>query len=473
MLPEEFRRYGHEVVDWIADFLSHPERYPVLPKVKPGELADALPARGPEQGEPMSRILADFEKLIVPAMTHWNHPGFMAYFANTAPGPGILGEMLAAALNGNGMVWKSSPAVTELEVVTLGWLRDWMALPPDWFGMIHDTASTSSMHAIAAAREMADPEVRERGGSQHLTVYTSEQSHASIAKGAISIGIGQSNVRHIPVDAEFRMRPDALEAAVRRDLDSGKRPMLVAATVGTTSTTSVDPVPAIADIAARYGMWLHVDAAYAGSAAIVPELRWAFAGCDRADSLVVNPHKWLFTPMDLSVFFTRRPEILRRAFALIREYLTTGEDPRAVNMMDYGVALGRRFRALKLWFILRYYGREGLASLIRNHVTWAQELAALVDAHPDFERCAPTRFSVVNFRYRGTDDQNRALLDRVNRSGEFFLSNTTLCGRFVLHLAIGNMATTRDHVMRAWQSVQKAAADLYGTSTTTPSRLET
>lgn len=458
MLPEEFRRYGHEVVDWIADFLSHPERYPVVPNMKPGELIDALPAHGPEQGEPMSQILADFDKLIVPAMTHWNHPGFMAYFANTAPGPGILGEMLAAALNGNGMVWKSSPAITELELVTLGWLREWMDLPSGWFGMIHDTASTSSMHAVAAAREMADPEARLRGGSQNLTVYTSEQSHASIAKGAISIGIGQDNVRLIPVDGEFRMRPDALEAAIRRDLDAGKRPIFVAATVGTTSTTSVDPVPAIADIAGRYGMWLHIDAAYAGSAAIVPELRWAFAGCDRADSLVTNPHKWLFTPMDLSVFFTRRPEILRRAFALVREYLTTGEDSRAVNMMDYGVVLGRRFRSLKLWFIMRYYGREGLACLIRQHVAWARELAELVDAHPDFERCAPARFSVVNFRFRGTDEQNRAILDRVNASGEFFLSNTTLNGRFVLHLAIGNMATTREHVMRAWQKVRDAAA---------------
>jgi aromatic-L-amino-acid/L-tryptophan decarboxylase len=457
MLPEEFRRYGHEVVDWIADFLAHPERYPVLPKIQPGELAGALPACGPEKGEPMDRILADFEKLIVPAMTHWNHPGFMAYFANSAPGPGILGEMLAAALNGNGMVWKTSPAVTELELVTLGWLRDWMALPAAWFGMIHDTASTSTMHAVAAAREMADPEVHQRGGSRNLTVYTSAQSHACVAKGAISIGIGRENVRHIPVDAEFRMRPEALEEAVRRDLDAGKRPMFVAATVGTTSTTSVDPVPAIADIAERYGMWLHVDAAYAGPAAIVPELRWAFAGCDRADSFVTNPHNWLFTPMDLSVFFTRRPQILRRAFALVREYLTTGEDPRAVNMMDYGVALGRRFRALKLWFILRYYGRQGLVEMIRGHVAWAQELAALVDAHPDFERCAPARFSVVNFRYRGTDEQNRALLDRVNASGEFFLSNTTLCGRFVLHLAIGNIGTTRAHVMRAWELVQEAA----------------
>jgi aromatic-L-amino-acid/L-tryptophan decarboxylase len=265
------------------------------------------------------------------------------------------------------------------------------------------------------------------------------------------------NVRRIPVDAEFRMRPDALEDAIRRDVDEGRRPMFVAATVGTTSTSSVDPVPAIADLAERYGLWLHVDAAYAGSAMICPEFRWAFAGAERADSLLVNPHKWLFTPMDLSAFYTRRPEVLRRAFSLVREYLVTGDGSRAVNMMDYGVPLGRRFRALKLWFVMRYYGREGLANLIRAHVAWAQELAALVDAHPDFERCAPAPFSTVCFRYRSSDEANRTLLERVNASGEFFLSNTTLCGRFVLRLTIGNLGTTREHVMRAWELVQRIA----------------
>ena len=460
MLPEEFRRFGRQVVDWIADYLAHPERYPVAPAVEPGALMDALPAHGPEQPEPMEQILADFERLVVPAITHWNHPGFMAYFANSAPGPGILGEMLAAALNANGMVWKTSPAATELEQVTLAWLREWMGLPAAWFGMIHDTASTATMHAVAAARELADPDAHQRGGSQHLTLYTSEQAHSCGEKGAIALGIGQANVRRISVDAEFRMRPDALEDAIRGDLGAGLRPMFVAATVGTTSTTSVDPVDAIADIAGRYGLWLHVDAAYAGSAMICPEFRWAFAGADRADSLLVNPHKWLFTPMDLSVFYTRRPEVLRRAFSLVREYLVTGDGSRAVNMMDYGIPLGRRFRALKLWFVMRYYGREGLAALIRGHVACAQELAAAVDAHPDFERPAPTPFSTVCFRYRGTDEQNRALLERVNASGEFFLSGTTLCGRFVLRLTIGNMGTTREHVMRAWECIRREALSL-------------
>jgi aromatic-L-amino-acid decarboxylase len=457
MSPEEFRRFAHESVDWIADYLSHPEQYPVLPKIEPRQLIETLPASGPEQGEPMDRLLKDFERLIVPAITHWNHPGFMAYFANTAPGPGIIAELLAAALNANAMLWKTSPAATELEQVVLDWLREWMGLPAGLFGIIYDTASTSSMHAIAAAREMADPEARPLGATRGLTLYCSEEAHSSIEKGAIAIGIGQQHVRKIPVDAEFRMRPEALAARIEADVAAGLRPFCVVATVGTTSTTSIDPVPAIADIAARYGLWLHVDAAYAGSAAIVPEFRHILNGAERADSLVVNPHKWFFTPFDLSAFFTRRPDILRRAFSLSPEYLRTTEDGRAVNFMDYGVPLGRRFRALKLWFVMRYFGREKLADVIRKQIGWAQELAAGVDADARFERVAPAPLSVVCFRYKGTDGDNRQLLEAVNASGEFFLSHTVLRGRYTLHLAIGNMGTTRDHVMRAWEMVRRAS----------------
>jgi len=369
MTPEEFRQHGYRAIDWIADYLADPGRYPVLPSVKPGELIDALPAAGPERGEPMEAIFADFERLIVPAMTHWNHPAFLAYFANSATAEGILGELLCAALNGNGMLWKTAPAVTELEQVALRWLRQWSGLPEDWFGIIYDTASVGSMHAMAAARQAADPESRTRGATPGLVVYTSEQAHSSIEKGAIAVGIGQNHVRKVPVDAEFRMRPDALEDLIARDLAAGLRPCCVSATVGTTSTTSVDPVPALADIAERHKLWLHVDAAYAGSAALAPEFRWAFAGCGRADSFVTNPHKWLMTPMDCSVFYTRRPEILRQAFSLIPEYLRTADDPRAVNMMDYGVALGRRFRALKLWFdaVVRAGGVGGHGAEPRAH----------------------------------------------------------------------------------------------------------
>jgi aromatic-L-amino-acid decarboxylase len=456
MTSEEFRRHGYHAIDWIAAFLDHPERYPVLPPIQPGELTDALPANGPEHGEPMDAILADFERLIVPAMTQWNHPGFMAYFANSSTAEGILGELLSAALNGNGMLWKTSPAVTELEQVTLGWLRRWSGLPDEWFGIIYDTASTSSMHAIAAAREAADPQSRTRGASPGLVVYTSEQAHSSIEKGAIAVGIGQQHVRKVPVDAEFRMRPDALAESIERDLAAGLRPCCVTATVGTTSTTSVDPVPAIADVCERYGLWLHVDAAYAGAAALAPEFRWAFEGCERADSFVTNPHKWLMTPMDCSIFYTSRPEVLRRAFSLIPEYLQTAANPRAVNLMDYGVPLGRRFRALKLWFILRSFGREGLAAAIREHVRLAHQFACRVDADPRFERVAPVPFSVVCFRYKGTDDENRAILERVNATGEVFISGTVLNGRFALHLAVGNHATTEAHVERAWELIGQA-----------------
>ncbi len=405
----------------------------------------------------MSAILADFRNKIVPAATHWNHPGFMAYFAISASGPGILGEMLTATLNMNGMLWKTSPAVVELEQVALDWLRRWIGLPDGLFGIIFDTASTSSMHAIAAAREMVAPEVRTDGGGSGLVIYTSEQSHSSIEKGAIAIGIGQKNVRKIPVDGEYRMRPDALAAAIEQDQAAGLRPFCVVATVGTTSTTSIDPVEQIAPIAERYGAWLHVDAAYAGVAAVAPELQHILRGCERADSLVTNPHKWLFTPVDISILYTRRPEILRRAFSLVPEYLRTADDPRATNYMDYGVPLGHRFRALKLWFVLRYYGREGLAGMIRNHIGWAQELAAQIDAHGHFERTAPTRFSTICFRFKGTDEENRNILERVNASGQVFLSHTVLRGQYCLRLAIGNMKTTREHVQRAWELVQSAA----------------
>ena len=457
MTPEEFRRYGYQAIDWVAGYLANPGRYPVLPRVKPGELIDALPAHGPERGERMEALLADFERLVVPGITHWNHPGFLAYFANSAVPEAILGELLAAALNANGMLWKTAPAVTELEQVALSWLRRWMGLPEEWFGLIYDTASVSSMHAIAAARQAADPESRTRGASPGLVVYTSEQAHSSIEKGAIAVGIGQNYVRKVPVDAEFRMRPDALKELIERDLAGGLRPCCVSATVGTTSTTSVDPVAEIAPICKRHNLWLHVDAAYAGSAAVAPEFRWAFAGCEHADSLVTNPHKWLLIPMDCSVFYTRRPEVLREAFSLIPEYLRTADDPRAVNLMDYGVPLGRRFRALKLWFVLRAYGREGLAETIRSHAAMARELAGTIGADGRFELMAPVPFSVVNFRYKGTDEENKAILERVNASGEVFISSTVLNGRFTLHVAVGNRGTTPEHVRRAWELVREAA----------------
>ncbi|MGD0297187.1 MAG: pyridoxal-dependent decarboxylase [Bryobacteraceae bacterium] len=458
MTNDEFRRYGHQVVDWMADYLENIREYPVLSSIQPGDLVDRLPAAAPERGEPMDAILEDFEQSIVPALTHWNHPRFLAYFAVSGSPPGILGEMLMAALNVNGMLWKSCPAATELEQVTLSWLRQWMGLPQEFFGIIYDTASIASMHAIAAAREMADPEVRTRGNTGRLVMYTSEQSHSSIEKGGITLGIGQNNIRQIPVDESFRMRVDILRERMEADRQASLSPFLVVATVGTTSTSSIDPVPAIADVAEEYGAWLHVDAAYGGAAAVVPELRGVLNGAERAHSLVVNPHKWLFTPIDCSVFYTTRPEILRRAFSLVPEYLKTGENPRAINLMDYGVQLGRRFRALKLWFVMRNLGHDGICAIIRSHIGYAQKLAALIRSHRDFEVAAPTPFSLICFRYRGSDDDNRALLEKVNASGKAFLSHTVLNGRFVIRLAIGNIATQWQDLEEVWDLVKQTAA---------------
>jgi len=460
MTPEEFRKYANQAVDWAASYFENPAQYPVLPRVKPGELTDALPAKGPEHGESMEAILADFESLVVPATTHWNHPGFMAYFAISASPEGVIGDLLAATLNVNGMLWKSSPSVVELEQVVLKWLRAWTGLPEDWFGCIYDTASVSTMHALAAAREAADPTCRTKGAVPGLIVYTSEQAHSSVEKGAMALGIGQDNVRKIAVDDEFRMRADALERAIEADLAAGLRPCCVTATVGTTSTTSVDPVPEIAAICRRHNVWLHVDAAYAGSAAVADEFRWAMAGCEHADSMTTNPHKWLLTPVDCSVFYTRHPDVLKRAFSLVPEYLQTAGDPRALNLMDYGVPLGRRFRALKLWFVMRSYGRQGLAAVIREHVRLAQEFAGWVDADARFERTAPSPFSVVCFRFKGTEEQNKAVQERVNASGEIFISGTVLKGRVSLRLAIGNRATTEATVRRAWELICAAADDV-------------
>jgi aromatic-L-amino-acid decarboxylase len=458
MAPDEFRRFGYEAVDWITDFLAHVRDYPVLPPVKPGELADSLPLTGPECGESMEALLKDFRECIVPATTIWNHPRFFAYFSISSSGPGILGELLTAALDVNGMLWKSSPAATELEQVSLGWLRQWLGLPDDFFGIIYDTASISSMHAIAAARELAFPDVRENGGLTGAVMYCSEHAHSSIDKGAIALGVGHKNVRKVPVDCEFRMIPGRLDAMIAEDRAAGRKPFCVVATTGTTSTTSIDPVQDIADIAERHGLWLHVDAAYGGSAAVVPEMQPLFVGWERADSIVMNPHKWLFTPTDISAFYTRRPEVLRRAFSLVPEYLKTAEDTRAVNLMDYGVQLGRRFRALKLWFVLRYFGRQGIAAILRDHMAMAREFADWVRADERFEVVAPVPFSLICFRKRGPDEPNRAIMDAVNATGKAFLSHTVLNGRFALRLAIGNIRTTREDLRLTWDLIRKFAA---------------
>ncbi len=460
MDAEEFRRFGHEVIDWIADYLANVRDYRILPRMEPGDLVKKLPASGPEQGEPMEAILRDFQELILPAATHWNHPRFCGYFAITGSAEGVLAEALTAALNQNGMLWQSSPAGTELEQVTLDWLRQWLGLKPGWFGLILDTASVGAIHALAAAREAADPGARAGKPPLPLTVYTSEQAHSSIEKAAITAGIAQTHVRKVPVDPEFQMIPEELERAIERDAADGLRPFFVAATAGTTSVASVDPLGPIGEIAARYGLWLHVDAAYGGSAAVAEEFRFVLDGVERAHSLVVSPQKWLFTPMDCSVFYTRRPEVLRRAFTLSPEYLRTDEDTRAVNFMDYCLPLGRRFRALKLWFLMRRLGRKGVAELIRNHVSWAKWLAGQMKEDGRFEIVAPVRLSLVCFRYRGSDEENRRLFKTVNDSGEAFLSHNVLGGRFVIRCAIGNAKTTKEDVETVWRLIREAAEKL-------------
>jgi aromatic-L-amino-acid decarboxylase len=457
---EDFRRAGHETVDWIAKYLAEVSEMPVLAQTRPGELLDALPKSAPEKGEPFDEILRDFDRVIMPAVTQWNHPRFFAYFSCTGSTPAILAEMLAAALNTNGLHWKTSPAIAELEQRALDWLRQWMGLADEWFGIVYDTASTSSMHAIVCAREFVAPEARTEGSSNDLVLYTSDQSHSSIEKGAIAVGIGQQNVRKVPSDSEFRMRADALAKMVEEDKRAGKRPFCVVATVGTTSTTSIDPVPLIADTAEKYGMWLHVDCAYAGAAAILPEQRHIMAGVDRAQSLVVNAHKWLLTPIGVSALYTRRPDILRRAFSLNADYLKTQDDPRAHNLMDYGIPLGHRFRALKLWYVMRYFGRERFEAVIRSHIQWAKDFAALVDAHPKFERVAPVPLSVICFRYKGSDAENKAIMDKVNESGRVFMATTVLNGKLTLRLAIGNLETSWKDLQEAWDLLVEAAGRL-------------
>ncbi len=472
MSAEEFRRFGHEVIDQVADYMERVGRLPVLAQVKPGELISQIPSEPPAAGEAMGEILADVDRLIVPALTHWNHPSFFAYFATSASSPGILGELLTAAFDVKAMLWRTSPAAIELEQVALDWLRQMMGLDAGLDGIIYDTASVASMHAIAAAREALDLRIREDGMSGRadlplLRLYVSEQAHSSIEKSALTLGLGQRSVRQIPTDPEFRMDAAALARAIDEDRRAGFLPFCAVATVGTTSTSSVDPVPEIADICAREKIWLHVDAAYAGSAAILPELRHVLAGTERADSLVTNPHKWLFTPFDLSVLFSRRMDVLRRAFSLVPEYLKTSEAETVRNGMDYGIQLGRRFRALKLWMVIRYFGRDGLAARIREHCRLARLFADLVEESADWELLAPVPFGLVCFRARpaetpaaGLDALNEALMNNVNSKGEMFLSHTRLNDLFTLRLAVGNIRTTEAHVRRAWELLNEELARL-------------
>jgi aromatic-L-amino-acid decarboxylase len=469
MSAEEFRRYGHQLIDWIADFLAQVGELPAFPPVQPGELRSLLPTAPPQQGEAMGEILADVDRVIMPGMAHWNHPRFFAYFTSSGSGPGILGELLSAAFNVNNMLWQACPAATELEEVTLDWLRQLLGLPSEFWGLIYEGGSSSTFHALAAAREqLVELQIREHGLAgrddvPRLRLYTSEHGHSSIDKAALALGLGLDAVHRVAVDDEYRMLPEALAEAIAADRHAGYLPYCVVATVGTTSCTSIDPVAAVADICERESLWLHVDAAHGGAAAVVPEMRHVLDGCARADSLVINPHKWLFVPMGLSVLYTRHPAALRRAFSLVPEYLKTAQAETAVNYMDYGLTLGRQFRALKLWFVLRYFGAQGLAARIREHLRLAQRFAQQVDVHPDFERLAPVPLSTICFRARPSEmadenalnQLNERLLQAINETGEAFLSHTKLAGHFVIRLVVSHLRTEERQIKRVWDIAQE------------------
>jgi len=454
---------------WIDEYYRDPERYPVLSTVRPGDIRRALAERPPQDGEPFERIFDDFERVVLPGITHWNHPRFFAYFSISATPVTVIADALAAALDVNAMLWRTSPAATELEEVVLVWLRDLLGLDPGLHGIMYDTASISGFTALAAARESLGLEVRERGigGRSDLPVlrlYLTEHTHSHIEKAALVLGVGRENVVRVAVDEAFRMRADALDACLAADRARGLRPFCVAATVGTTSSTACDPVSDIAGVARQHGVWLHVDAAYAGPAAILPEFGSLLAGCERADSLVVNPHKWLFVPIDLSVLYVRDLELLRRTFSLAADYLATPEDG-VRNYMDYGLQLGRRFRALKLWFAMRHLGVSGIRERLRSHIALAQRFAAWVEREPQWEIVAPHPLSVVCFRHvpggccgDALDTHNARIVEAVNATGEAFLSTTKLRGQLVVRLAIGNERTTESDVRVAWQLLRAAAA---------------
>jgi aromatic-L-amino-acid decarboxylase len=451
------------MVDWLAGYFDRMETLPVLSRVEPDWLKDQLPASAPEAGEDFADVFADVERLILPAVTHWNHPNFHGLFSTSTSSVGVLAEMLSAAFDMKAMLWRTAPASTELEDVVLDWLRRMLDQPDAFEGIIYDTASVSTMHAIAAARERAGLDIRERGMSGRddlplLRVYCSEHVHSSIDKAVITLGLGQRSLRKIEINDRFEMIAEKLAEAIEEDIEAGYLPICVIPTVGTTSTSSVDPVDAVADICEKFGLWLHVDAAYAGSTAIVPEFRHYFKGCERADSIVTNPHKWLFTPFDLSVLYCRDMPMLKQAFSLVPEYLKTSDAGQVKNGMDYGIQLGRRFRSLKLWFVMRYFGREGMIARLREHCRLAQMFASWVEESENFQMMAPVPFALVCFRIAPAgvaesdlDDLNEKIMNDINASGEAYLSHTKLNGKFTIRLSVGSIRVEERHLVKVWE----------------------
>ncbi|MBK7392020.1 MAG: amino acid decarboxylase [Chloracidobacterium sp.] len=465
----DFRKFGYQIIDQLADYFDEMEKYPVLSQVELDWLKSNLPSSAPETGEDFGDILGDVDKLIMPAVTHWNHPNFHGLFSTSTSSVGVFGEMFAAAFDMKAMLWRTSPASTELEDVVLDWLRQMMDLPEHFEGIIYDTASVSTMHAIAAAREKANLRIRDEGMSGRddvplMRVYCSEHVHSSIDKGVITLGLGLRSLRKIECNNRFEMIPEKLAEAIDEDIEAGYLPICVIPTVGTTSTSSVDPVDAIADVCEKYGIWLHIDTAYAGSTAIVPEFRKYFKGWERADSIVVNPHKWLFTPFDLSVLYCKDLSVLKEAFSLVAEYLKTTDEQTVKNGMDYGIQLGRRFRALKLWFVIRYFGREGLVERLREHCRLARLFASWVEASDNWEMMAPVPFALVCFRAcpAGVDDLNalnEKIMNEINASGEAYLSHTKLNEKYTIRLSVGSIRVEERHLTKVWNLLNAAISD--------------
>jgi aromatic-L-amino-acid decarboxylase len=465
--PEIFRQQLHRLADWIADFRENIAELRVAPDARPGAIRAELPAHAPEEGEPFDKILADIDRVIVPGMVHWSHPMFLGYFGWTATAPGILGEIISAPLNVNAMTWRTCPAATELETLVIDWLRQWLQLPDEFGGVVYDTASVGVMHALAVAREEAAPSVRKRGlvaaNAPILRIYASDQAHSSAEKAAIALGLGEENVRKVPSDQEFRMEMSILREMVAQDRQEKFKPLAVIATVGTTSTAAVDPIPEIAKLCREEKMWLHIDGAYGGGLALLPEYEWLRGGWNEADSIVINPHKTLFVPLDFSVLYVRDLERLRRVFTLVPEYLRGDTVEAEKNYMDYGIQLGRRFRALKAWMIFRSFGRAGMEARIREPIRLAKLLADWIKSDKRFELVEPVNMAVICFRFIGADGDkidkaNSEIVEKINASGRAYLTQTKLRGRTVMRIGLGNVLTSEEHLRRAWEMIWTAAS---------------
>ncbi|WP_138430000.1 pyridoxal phosphate-dependent decarboxylase family protein [Fodinibius saliphilus] len=467
----EFRKNAHELVDWMADYFEEVEEYPVKPDVEPGDILAQLPNSAPQAGESFEAMFADFKNIIMPGMTHWESPNFMGYFPANKSYPSVLAEMLTATLGAQCMSWLTSPAATELEEKVMEWLRELIGLPDFFTGVIEGTASTSTLCALLMAREqITDFGVNQSGfsGNQDYTIYCSSETHSSIEKDVKIAGFGRKNLRKIPVDKDYAMKPEALEETIRNDLENGKKPTAVVATIGTTGSTAIDPLKKIGKLCSKYEIFLHVDAAYAGTALLLPEKRWMNEGIEYADSFVFNPHKWMFTNFDCSAFYVEDEALLVRTFEIMPEYLKTPEDERVKNYRDWGITLGRRFRALKLWFVMRSFGIDGLQKKIRGHISLAKDLTETIEEHKDFELLAPVPLNTICFRFhpnhiddaKKLDELNSKLLNNIQRDGSLFLTHTKLDGKYTIRIVLGNTNLEKKHVEQAWKIIKEKAFEL-------------